>query len=478
LSDHTREPDPIPEPTVSRRRFLAAGAVPLVPLVLPHEAAAGAPPPTVYDVTTYGAQGDGTSDDRAPIQAAIDAASARGGGTVVFPAGTFRVGGALTIRSQIVFRGAGVRTTVIRKTAEGNYPLLQSSGFPNGAPIHSFSLQNLSLDGNRDAGAQGHGIQVTAYAYSLFNVTIYGCAGRGLWSEYFETLPADGHSMEAMLVNVTVLHCTQGGIYWNGPHDSQWTNVVVSRCGPAGIENGSTTKGVEVARFGPGLRATNCHVWGLNQAYGWWLEGEAPGLVNCTAEGAEIAQVVVIGHDAQIVGGKYFGSRAELEAAAFQIGELGLPAPAGTFINSKVVNCLGALNFVRDAGIGRYAISVWQTDGDAVRDRDGLTMRPSNRLDIQVSGGAKPGRLAGLRQVTFQESMLSRRDLDVRGDVQAGGSGARVGFLGATPQPQTPGWSASGGDRRTLPADADLASVREVLGTLVRELKRFGLLGG
>jgi len=80
----------------------------------------------------------------------------------------------------------------------------------------------------------------------------------------------------------------------------------------------------------------------------WWLEGEAPGLVNCTAEGAEIAQVVVIGNDTQIVGGKYFGARAELEAAAFQIGELGLPAPAGTFINSKVVNCLGALNFVRD----------------------------------------------------------------------------------------------------------------------------------
>jgi len=29
-----------------------------------------------------------------------------------------------------------------------------------------------------------------------------------------------------------------------------------------------------------------------------------------------------------------------------------------------------------------------------------------------------------------------------------------------------------------LPANADLANVRDVLGTLVRELKRFGLLGG
>jgi polygalacturonase len=123
-------------------------------------------------------RGDGTNDDRGPIQAAIDAATARGGGTVVFPAGTFRIGGALTIRSQVVFRGAGVRTTVIRESAGANYPLVRSPGFPNGA----------------------------AYAYSLFNLTVYGRAGRGIWSEYFEPLPADGHSMEAMLVNVTVLH--------------------------------------------------------------------------------------------------------------------------------------------------------------------------------------------------------------------------------------------------------------------------------
>lgn len=44
-------------------------------------------------VTTYGATGDGTTDDSADIQAAINAVGAAGGGTIVFPAGTYELAG-------------------------------------------------------------------------------------------------------------------------------------------------------------------------------------------------------------------------------------------------------------------------------------------------------------------------------------------------------------------------------------------------
>jgi polygalacturonase len=46
--------------------------------------------PRSYDVMEYGAKGDGIALDTAAVNAAIDAASKAGGGTVSFPAGTYR----------------------------------------------------------------------------------------------------------------------------------------------------------------------------------------------------------------------------------------------------------------------------------------------------------------------------------------------------------------------------------------------------
>jgi len=67
--------------------------------------AAGAP----FDVKAYGAKGDGKSPDRDGINKAIDAASAAGGGTVYFPAGTY-VTGSIRLRSNITLQfDAGTR---------------------------------------------------------------------------------------------------------------------------------------------------------------------------------------------------------------------------------------------------------------------------------------------------------------------------------------------------------------------------------
>jgi len=56
-----------------------------------------------FDVKAFGAKGDGKTPDRDSINKAIDAASAAGGGTVYFPAGTY-VTGSIRLRSNITLQ--------------------------------------------------------------------------------------------------------------------------------------------------------------------------------------------------------------------------------------------------------------------------------------------------------------------------------------------------------------------------------------
>ena len=64
-----------------------------------------------YDVRSYGARGDGATNDSAAIQRAIDAASATSG-MVTFPAGTFRVDGTLYLKSGVTLSGIAGETVL------------------------------------------------------------------------------------------------------------------------------------------------------------------------------------------------------------------------------------------------------------------------------------------------------------------------------------------------------------------------------
>ena len=55
----------------------------------------------IYNVMDYGAKGDGTTDDAAAIQKAIDECSAKGGGQVLLPSGHVFMAGPVELKSNI-----------------------------------------------------------------------------------------------------------------------------------------------------------------------------------------------------------------------------------------------------------------------------------------------------------------------------------------------------------------------------------------
>jgi len=100
----------------SRRSVLAGAAVAAtvgsVGIVGLNSSPAGAASiPYFYDVTAYGATGNGTTPDDAAINSAISAAGSAGGGVVWFPAGHYLLTNTITVPEGVSLEGVGADTS-------------------------------------------------------------------------------------------------------------------------------------------------------------------------------------------------------------------------------------------------------------------------------------------------------------------------------------------------------------------------------
>jgi hypothetical protein len=109
-------------------------------LVLPVAALADGPE---FSVRQYGAVGDGTNIDTAALQKAIDAAASAGGGTVVFPPGSY-LSGSLHLKSHVALQ------------LDAGTILLGSPHQPDYDKVNFHGL--LLADGQQDITICGHGV--------------------------------------------------------------------------------------------------------------------------------------------------------------------------------------------------------------------------------------------------------------------------------------------------------------------------------
>ena len=166
-----------------------------------------------YNVMDYKATGNGTTDDTAAIQSAIDEAGSNGGGVVYFPAGTYLVtpstttGVALSLTGTgaagyqgIRLVGAGEYAATIKKNTAG--VLLQLSG-PSSTP--------------------GSGSSHTRYC----TVESLGFDGNDLTGLVFQCYYADNITMRDVYINGNADVALDSAEFW----DSRFYNVV---CGGSG----------------------------------------------------------------------------------------------------------------------------------------------------------------------------------------------------------------------------------------------------
>jgi hypothetical protein len=129
---------------------------------------------TSYSVKSFGAQGDGATDDTGAIQSAIDAASEKGG-VVFFPQGTYRTTAALECRAHhVALCGVGGASSI---RAVGDFDTLRFVG-PGSSQIYRNRVSDVLFDeGEKSGGRTIVGESVAQFIAER----VYGVAGWNAW---------------------------------------------------------------------------------------------------------------------------------------------------------------------------------------------------------------------------------------------------------------------------------------------------------
>jgi hypothetical protein len=340
----------------------------------------------VINVLDFGADNTGIADSTSAIENALTQAQTNGGGTIFFPSGIYLTN-TQTLQNNIVLLGSGASNTTIKLNDNTNDNLFSaytssinlSAAYGSGSDIgiNSFSIANLTLDGNKANQSSGPSYPLTFYGYNfiLFNVDFINGYSGGILTDWH---PSDAQdNAEGRLTNVRVYHCNGYGVETGGPSDSQW-----DKCGFYLNELGE----VHIAPNAAGIQVSNTHSWnmGTGSTIGWLIESNGCLFGNTEAEAEGTANVVLLGDTLTWYGGRVYAGSLGSSAPGFQIGQLSgqtpyphqilvsdgttiAVAPKGYTLDlciSDITSSHGGVCFVNDGGLAKIAItSILQPGG-------------------------------------------------------------------------------------------------------------------
>ena len=210
--------------------------------------------------TRFGAKGDGVTDDTAAIQAAIDASSTAGGGTVFFPDGTYLCG-QLTIGNNVRLQGSPL-TQILASSASvmvivsGNNIEITSIDF-NGDDTATGGI-HLAVDSVRCSLTRNIIRNITASGQTVDGIFFQdGCDNLTIRENYIHDIyTGDGQPSRAIRgadtvdppVNVRIIGNEIDNIYpvndadgiviqnWSGNCNILISNNTLSRCAKRGVK--------------------------------------------------------------------------------------------------------------------------------------------------------------------------------------------------------------------------------------------------
>jgi polygalacturonase len=158
-------------------------------------------------VTVTGLRSNGSGDDFAAIQNAINMAGQHGGGIVVLPAGTFVIDGHLTLRNNVELTGVGPATVIkagqgflSTQGPGGGYSLISTAGASNTTIADLTADQSGdTLDGNVPARLAGYVVE----GYSSNNVVVDGVYVRNPFTYSIAMVRSTNFCVENCNVKVT-----------------------------------------------------------------------------------------------------------------------------------------------------------------------------------------------------------------------------------------------------------------------------------